>query len=89
MNARNASSPAEVANMNTSGLRENFLIENVFEKDIINLTLSFYDRFIVGGAMPVNESITLSNPDNLKAKYLFGTKGDGNHKCRRKRHCGS
>jgi 4-deoxy-L-threo-5-hexosulose-uronate ketol-isomerase len=71
MKTRNASSPSEVARMNTSELRESFLIENVFEKDAIHLTLSFYDRYIAGGAMPVNGSITLPNPDNLKAKYFL------------------
>jgi 4-deoxy-L-threo-5-hexosulose-uronate ketol-isomerase len=71
MNTRNANSPSEVERMNTSELRKNFLIEKVFEEDVINLTLSFFDRYIAGGAMPVNASIALPNPDNLKAKYFL------------------
>ena len=71
MNTRNANSPSEVERMNTSELRKNFLIEKVFEQDVINLTLSFFDRYIAGGAMPVNASIALPNPDNLKAKYFL------------------
>ena len=68
---RHASSPAEVATMNTSQLRENFLIEKIFEEDAIHLTLSFYDRYIAGGAMPVNKAIELPNPENLKAQYFL------------------
>ena len=64
-------SPTETATMNTSQLRENFLIEKPFEKDFIHLTLSFYDRYIIGGAMPVNKTIELPNPENLKAKYFL------------------
>ncbi len=71
MNTRNANSPSEVERMNTSELRKNFLIEKVFEQDAINFTLSFFDRYIAGGAMPVNASIALPNPDNLKAKYFL------------------
>ncbi|MEO8415777.1 MAG: 5-dehydro-4-deoxy-D-glucuronate isomerase [Ginsengibacter sp.] len=68
---RNACSPAEVSGMNTSELRENFLIQKIFKEDTTQLTLSFYDRFIAGGIMPVNKVILLPNPDNLKANYFL------------------
>ena len=68
---RHAQSPAETARMDTEQLRKNFLIENVFEQDAIHLTLSFYDRYISGGAMPVNKAIELPNPGNLKAQYFL------------------
>ena len=68
---RNACSPKEAATMNTSQLRENFLIGKIFEEDAIHFTLSFYDRYIAGGAMPVNKVIELPNPENLKANYFL------------------
>ncbi|HEY5370579.1 MAG TPA: 5-dehydro-4-deoxy-D-glucuronate isomerase, partial [Hanamia sp.] len=68
---RHPNSPTEAATMNTAQLRGNFLIEKVFEEDAIHLTLSFYDRYISGGAMPVNQDIELPNPENLKAKYFL------------------
>lgn len=71
MENRYASSPEEVKHMDTQGLRKNFLIEQIFEADKIHLTLSHFDRFIAGGAMPVSTAIQLSNPDNLKAKYFL------------------
>src|SRR6185437_7179041 len=68
---RNAISPTEAASMNTAQLRDNFLIQKVFEKDTIHLTLSFYGRYISGGVMPVDKPVELPNPENLKAKYFL------------------
>lgn len=67
--SRFAVSPNEAKQMNTDALRENFLIETIFSADQINLTLSHYDRYIAGGAMPINQKLELPNPDNLKAQY--------------------
>ncbi len=71
MESRYAVSPDEVKQMDTQHLRNNFLIEPIFEPDKLNLVLSHYDRFIAGGAMPVSERLLLSNPDNLKARYFL------------------
>ncbi|MCZ4225262.1 5-dehydro-4-deoxy-D-glucuronate isomerase [Pedobacter rhodius] len=69
--SRYAQSPKEVKQMDTAALRENFLIENVFEPNRVNLTLSHFDRYIVGGAMPVDEKVDLPNPDALKANFFL------------------
>ncbi|MCD0468801.1 5-dehydro-4-deoxy-D-glucuronate isomerase [Flavobacterium sp. JAS] len=69
--SRFAVSPNEAKQMNTETLRENFLIENLFTSDQVNLTLSHFDRFIVGGAMPVQHKLAMPNPENLKAKYFL------------------
>ena len=69
--SRYAVSPVEAKGMDTTTLRSNFLITPIFEPEQINLTLSHFDRYIVGGAMPVNEIISLPNPDALKAPYFL------------------
>jgi len=69
--SRYAQSPKEVKQMDTASLRENFLIENVFEANQVNLTLSHFDRYIVGGAMPVDQKLDLPNPSDLKANYFL------------------
>jgi len=68
---RHAHSPDEVKQMSTSQLREHFLISKIFKADKIQLTLSYYDRFISGGVMPVNEKLSLPNPENLKANFFL------------------
>lgn len=69
--SRYAVSPVEAKTMDTTTLRSNFLISSIFEADKVNLTLSHFDRYIVGGAMPVNGKLSLPNPDDLKAPYFL------------------
>jgi 4-deoxy-L-threo-5-hexosulose-uronate ketol-isomerase len=68
---RYASSPKEVKSMDTASLREHFLIENLFEANHVNFTLSHFDRYIVGGVKPVGQKVALPNPENLKAAYFL------------------
>lgn len=68
---RYAHHPNDVKHYTTKELREHFLIENLFQKDCIQLTYSMYDRFIVGGVMPVSKSLTLETIDDLKANYFL------------------
>lgn len=69
--SRFALSPNEGKQLDTQGLRDNFLMEKLFEADAIHLTLSHFDRYIAGGIMPVKGTVLLSNPENLKAKYFL------------------
>lgn len=69
--SRFALSPNEGKQLDTQALRDNFLMEKLFEADAIHLTLSHYDRYIFGGVMPVNETVLLANPENLKANYFL------------------
>lgn len=69
--SRYAVSPVEAKSMDTSSLRSNFLISGLFRADEVNLTLSHFDRYIVGGAMPVNTRLSLPNPGDLKAPYFL------------------
>ena len=71
MDSRYALGPNEVKQMDTTQLRDAFLIEKIFSKDEVNLTLTHYDRMIAGGAMPVSKTIDLPNPEGLRAKYLL------------------
>ncbi|UCG27733.1 MAG: 5-dehydro-4-deoxy-D-glucuronate isomerase [Bacteroidales bacterium] len=68
---RYATHPADVKNYDTEKLRKEFLIDNLFNPDCITLVYSHYDRFIVGGAAPVNESLELGPVDPLKSEYFL------------------
>lgn len=69
--SRFAVSPNEGKQMDTASLRSNFLIENLFQDDHVNLTLSHFDRYIVGGAAPKSQKLAMPNPENLKANYFL------------------
>jgi len=71
MNQRFAIGPRETASLNTAGLRQHFLIENIFTPGAIELTYTHYDRMIVGGAQPTAAPLALPNPGNLKANYFL------------------
>ena len=68
---RYASSPQGVKNYDTSQLRNEFLIENLFQSDKLNLVYSHYDRFITGGVIPASKAIELKTIDPLKALYFL------------------
>jgi 4-deoxy-L-threo-5-hexosulose-uronate ketol-isomerase len=71
LESRFAVSPREAQQMNTQELRNNFLVETIFISDEIRFTLSHYDRFIIGGVMPITKTIELTNPSDLKAQYFL------------------
>ncbi len=68
---RYSSSPKEVKGMDTAELRENFLIQNLFEADQVKLTYSHFDRLIVGGIHPINQTVALETIDPLRADYFL------------------
>ena len=66
-----AISQREAQGFNTEQLRENFLIESIFQNNEIKMYYTHYDRVVLGGAMPINTAITLPTYDNLKSDYFL------------------
>lgn len=66
-----ACNPQDVKTYDTQRLRSSFMMEKVLVADEINVTYSMYDRFIFGGAMPVNKELSLDTIDPLKAPYFL------------------
>ena len=67
---RYAVHPEDFRHYDTTRLRRNFLIERIFASDEVNMVYSMYDRMIVGGAMPVNETLKFEAIDPLKARFF-------------------
>jgi 4-deoxy-L-threo-5-hexosulose-uronate ketol-isomerase len=63
--------PHDAKNYDTQRLRDEFLLDNIFNKDSINLYYSFYDRYIVGGIMPGSNHLDLESIDPLKSSYFL------------------
>lgn len=68
---RYAAHPNDFKNYDTEKLRKEFLIQNIFVTDEISLVYSMYDRYMVGGAMPVKKPLRLETPDELKAEQFL------------------
>ena len=71
MELRTASSPRDVKHYDTARLREEFHIKGLFPADDVKMVYSHIDRIITGGAMPVNETLSLAAGDELRAEYFL------------------
>ncbi len=67
MEMRYAGHPEDVRHYDTTRIRKEFLIEEIFIRDEIFFVYSMYDRYIVGGAMPVTKALKLEAMEDLKA----------------------
>jgi 4-deoxy-L-threo-5-hexosulose-uronate ketol-isomerase len=71
MELRYASHPEDAKSYDTKRLRKEFLVERVFVPGEVSLVYSLYDRYIVGGAMPLGDKLKLETADELKAEYFL------------------
>lgn len=62
-NLRRAIDPRHAKTMDTSELRAEFLIDDLFQADQVCMTYSQYDRMIVGGATPKSGPLTIDGVD--------------------------
>lgn len=67
---RYAAHPEDAKSYDTARLRRDFLIDNLFVDNEVNMVYSMYDRMIVGGAKPVGETLLLEAIDPLKAPHF-------------------
>ncbi len=68
---RYAANPEYVKQLDTDGLRKEFLIQNLFRDDEIYLVYTHYDRYMAGGIKPVSKALSLSTIDPLKAENFL------------------
>jgi 4-deoxy-L-threo-5-hexosulose-uronate ketol-isomerase len=59
MDVRQSIHTEHAKNLDTAGLRREFLIEKIFDADNYTLTYSHIDRIIIGGVMPIQQSVTI------------------------------
>lgn len=57
--------------MDTKALREQYLVDQLFQSDQFQFTYTHYDRMIIGGVMPVKSELTLANPPALRADFFL------------------
>lgn len=76
-NERYAVHPKDFKRFDTKRIRKEFLVKEVFVKDEICLTYSLYDRYIVGGAHPVNQKLELESFDSLKSDNFLARREMG------------
>lgn len=71
MDIRQPIHSAHAKQLDTAGLREQFLIENLFQEGEINLTYSHIDRIIVGGVVPAQSAIAFSGGKEIGVDFFL------------------
>ena len=73
MHVRQAINSEYAKTLDTAGLRKEFLVDQVFERDALRLTYSHIDRIIVGGAWPVARAVEVpgSLGKSIGVNYLL------------------
>lgn len=71
MDQRYATNPTEIPGLTTEGLRERFLVEDLFVPGEVRTVYTHHDRIVLGGALPGAEPVTLPNPAELRAEYFL------------------
>jgi len=66
-----ANNPEDAKHYDTQRLRKEFAIEKVFAPGEVNWVYSMYDRFLIGGAEPVNTPIKLEAIAPLKVDHIL------------------
>jgi 4-deoxy-L-threo-5-hexosulose-uronate ketol-isomerase len=68
---RYAAHPSDVKHWDTSRLRNEHIVHELFTPDTVLVVYSLYDRMIIGGAKPETETLRLEAVGELKAPFFL------------------
>lgn len=60
----------DVKSYDTNRLRQEFLVQDLFNKDQVKLSLSQYERYMIGAAFPVDEVLPLEAVESIRSEYF-------------------
>ncbi|GAA4131658.1 5-dehydro-4-deoxy-D-glucuronate isomerase [Aminobacter aganoensis] len=69
--------PEDIKSYDTQRLRDAFLISDLFAADAVSLTYTHVDRLILGGAMPVANSVSFGSGKEIGTEYLLSAREMG------------
>ena len=72
MDIRYSTSPRDVKRYTTQELRDEFLIQDLYQPDMVQAVYSHVDRMVVLGIMPVSESVSIDK--GIDVWHSFGTR---------------
>jgi len=68
---RNGINAKDFKNYDTSKIRNNFLVKDLFNEGEVSMTYSHIDRIIIGGVCPGQDDITLEVGEEIAAEYFL------------------
>jgi 4-deoxy-L-threo-5-hexosulose-uronate ketol-isomerase len=66
-----AVSQNETMQLTRAQLYDHFVISDLMQENTIHLTYTFYDRLVVGSALPLQEALKLAAPNEFKSVYFL------------------
>ena len=70
MKVRYSPDPVRFCRMTTQEVREKFLVDSLFQPNIIEMLYTDVDRAIIGSAAPADKPLTLTSADELRADFF-------------------
>ena len=74
---RYATNPTDFKSYDTARMRKDFLVQNLFKPNEVNMVYTMYDRMIVGAAVPAGEALNLESIDPLKSDFFLARREMG------------
>jgi 4-deoxy-L-threo-5-hexosulose-uronate ketol-isomerase len=71
MDQRYATNPVQIPGMTTEGLRNAYLLPEVFAPGEVRLTYTHHDRIVLGGAAPLGAPLPLPNDPEIRSDYFL------------------
>ena len=71
MEIRYAVHPDHGKNLDTRGMRKNFLVESLFKRGEIKMVYSHVDRIVTGSAVPLSAALALEGGKELGSSYFL------------------
>lgn len=77
MRVLHGASPDDIRHYDTDRLRAAFLVDNLFAPDELRFTYTHVDRLILGGAVPLRETLVFGSGDEIGTAYLLSAREMG------------
>lgn len=77
MEQRYGAGPDQIDGMNTTQLRENFMVEQLFVPGQISFAYTHFDRMIVGGAVPTEKALGFGDGKDVGTNLFFDAREMG------------
>ncbi|MGV8883616.1 MAG: 5-dehydro-4-deoxy-D-glucuronate isomerase [Rhodoglobus sp.] len=71
MEQRYATNPAQIPGLDTAGLREQFLVPELFVPGEVTVVYTHHDRVVLGGAVPAGKPLALTGYPEIRSDYFL------------------
>ena len=69
--------PEDIKTYDTARLRAEFLMEDLFREDKVSFTYTHVDRLILGGAVPVSQTLAFGSGEDIGTPFLLSAREMG------------